>query len=295
MGGDGKLKSVKDLTGNTLTFTPNGITSSAGDLYVPFVRDAQGRITQITDTDQPHLPLQLRRGGQPRLRHAAGHRHARHLHLRRGAQLPQRQRPARQHRADRDLRPRRAARLRDRRARQHHALRVRPGARHHAPDQPRRRLRARAVRTPRGLVTSETDALGNTTSLHLRRQPQQADRDGRARPDDALHLRRFGQHHLGRLPAGPHHPRQLQPVRAAGHRHRRRSATRAPSSTTPTPRPSPSATASARSPPSPTTASATRSRTPTATARPPATPTTPSATSSPRPTRSTARPRTPTT
>ncbi|MET0625293.1 MAG: VWA domain-containing protein [Pyrinomonadaceae bacterium] len=50
MGGDGRLKTVKDLTGNTLTFTPNGITSSAGDLAVPFARDAQGRITQITDT-----------------------------------------------------------------------------------------------------------------------------------------------------------------------------------------------------------------------------------------------------
>ena len=46
---DGTLQSVQDLNNNTLTVTPNGITSSNG-LNVPFVRDSQGRITQITDT-----------------------------------------------------------------------------------------------------------------------------------------------------------------------------------------------------------------------------------------------------
>ncbi len=45
----GKMHSIKNLDGNVLTFGPNGITSSAGNLTVPFVRDAQGRITQITD------------------------------------------------------------------------------------------------------------------------------------------------------------------------------------------------------------------------------------------------------
>ena len=49
MGADGSLKSITDLSGNTLTFTPNGITSSAGNVNVPFVRDPQGRITLITD------------------------------------------------------------------------------------------------------------------------------------------------------------------------------------------------------------------------------------------------------
>jgi YD repeat-containing protein len=49
MGADGKLQSIKDLNGNTLTITANGITSSTG-LNVVFQRDAQGRITQITDT-----------------------------------------------------------------------------------------------------------------------------------------------------------------------------------------------------------------------------------------------------
>jgi YD repeat-containing protein len=38
-----------DLNGNTLTLTAAGITSSTG-LNVPFVREGQGRITQITDT-----------------------------------------------------------------------------------------------------------------------------------------------------------------------------------------------------------------------------------------------------
>jgi YD repeat-containing protein len=47
---DGGLNSIKDLAGNTLTVTPTGITGSNG-LNVPFVRDAQGRITQITFTD----------------------------------------------------------------------------------------------------------------------------------------------------------------------------------------------------------------------------------------------------
>ncbi|SPF46811.1 hypothetical protein SBA4_3570010 [Candidatus Sulfopaludibacter sp. SbA4] len=45
----GGLQSIKDLGGNTITVTPTGISSSNG-LNVPFVRDAQGRITQITDT-----------------------------------------------------------------------------------------------------------------------------------------------------------------------------------------------------------------------------------------------------
>ena len=49
IGPDGALQSLKDLNGNTLTITANGITSSSG-LSAPFMRDAQGRITQITDT-----------------------------------------------------------------------------------------------------------------------------------------------------------------------------------------------------------------------------------------------------
>ncbi|HEY6248722.1 MAG TPA: RHS repeat-associated core domain-containing protein [Candidatus Angelobacter sp.] len=42
------VTSVTDANGNKVTIGPNGITSSTG-LSVPFVRDAQGRITQITD------------------------------------------------------------------------------------------------------------------------------------------------------------------------------------------------------------------------------------------------------
>jgi RHS repeat-associated protein len=49
MGADGSLRTIRDRTGNTITFTPNGITSSVGNANVPFVRDGQGRITQITD------------------------------------------------------------------------------------------------------------------------------------------------------------------------------------------------------------------------------------------------------
>ena len=48
MGGDGNLNSVRDVAGNTLTVTAGGITGSNG-LTVPFVRDAAGRITRITD------------------------------------------------------------------------------------------------------------------------------------------------------------------------------------------------------------------------------------------------------
>jgi len=51
MGRDGQIKSIKELNGNTLTFTRDGITSSLGGLTVPFVRDTQGRITQITDPE----------------------------------------------------------------------------------------------------------------------------------------------------------------------------------------------------------------------------------------------------
>jgi RHS repeat-associated protein len=49
IGADGTLQSVVDLNGNKLTITAAGITSTTG-LSVPFQRDAQGRITQITDT-----------------------------------------------------------------------------------------------------------------------------------------------------------------------------------------------------------------------------------------------------
>ena len=45
---NGTLQSVVDRTGNALTVTSSGITSSTG-LSVPFVRDSSGRITQITD------------------------------------------------------------------------------------------------------------------------------------------------------------------------------------------------------------------------------------------------------
>ncbi len=48
VGATGALQSVQDLANNTLTVTPTGITSSNG-LSVPFVRDTQGRITQIAD------------------------------------------------------------------------------------------------------------------------------------------------------------------------------------------------------------------------------------------------------
>lgn len=51
MGADGKLQSITDLNGNVLTFSAAGITSSAGGLSVSFVRDGQGRITQITDPE----------------------------------------------------------------------------------------------------------------------------------------------------------------------------------------------------------------------------------------------------
>jgi RHS repeat-associated protein len=47
----GKMLSIKDLNGNVLTFSATGITSNNGGLNVPFVRDAQGRITQITNPD----------------------------------------------------------------------------------------------------------------------------------------------------------------------------------------------------------------------------------------------------
>ncbi|HYU47895.1 MAG TPA: RHS repeat-associated core domain-containing protein [Terriglobales bacterium] len=49
----GQLQSIKDLNGNTLTVTPNGITSSAGNVVIPFVRDGSGRIIQISDLSSP--------------------------------------------------------------------------------------------------------------------------------------------------------------------------------------------------------------------------------------------------
>jgi RHS repeat-associated protein len=49
MGADGQMKLIRDQNGNTLTFTPDGIVSSASGITVPFIRDAQGRITKIVD------------------------------------------------------------------------------------------------------------------------------------------------------------------------------------------------------------------------------------------------------
>jgi YD repeat-containing protein len=42
------ITSVRDLNGNTLSITPNGIVHSSGK-SVAFTRDAEGRITRITD------------------------------------------------------------------------------------------------------------------------------------------------------------------------------------------------------------------------------------------------------
>jgi RHS repeat-associated protein len=46
----GGLQSITDRNGNTVTFTPDGIAHSAG-LDIDFLRDGEGRITQITDPD----------------------------------------------------------------------------------------------------------------------------------------------------------------------------------------------------------------------------------------------------
>jgi RHS repeat-associated protein len=48
IGVNGALQSIQDRSGNGLTITANGITSSTG-LSVTFVRDSSNRITQITD------------------------------------------------------------------------------------------------------------------------------------------------------------------------------------------------------------------------------------------------------
>lgn len=50
-GSDGTLRSVRDISGTTLTIGPDGIVSNAGDQVVPFMRDSQGRIRTITDLD----------------------------------------------------------------------------------------------------------------------------------------------------------------------------------------------------------------------------------------------------
>jgi RHS repeat-associated protein len=42
------LQNARDLNGNTITFTPDGIRHSSG-VSIPFIRDARGRITEIRD------------------------------------------------------------------------------------------------------------------------------------------------------------------------------------------------------------------------------------------------------
>ena len=48
------LQTLKDLNGNQLTITSAGITHSSGK-SISFLRDGQGRITQITDPAQKLL------------------------------------------------------------------------------------------------------------------------------------------------------------------------------------------------------------------------------------------------
>jgi RHS repeat-associated protein len=48
MGATGELRSIRDLQGNTLTFTSTGIVSSSGSLFASFTRDSSGRITTVT-------------------------------------------------------------------------------------------------------------------------------------------------------------------------------------------------------------------------------------------------------
>ena len=56
MGADGTLKSIQDRNNNTLTFTPNGITASTGGRDVVFVRDGQGRITEVEGPNEHEVP-----------------------------------------------------------------------------------------------------------------------------------------------------------------------------------------------------------------------------------------------
>jgi RHS repeat-associated protein len=56
MGADGSLKSIQDRTNNILTFTANGITASTGGRDVVFVRDAQGRITEVDGPNEQDAP-----------------------------------------------------------------------------------------------------------------------------------------------------------------------------------------------------------------------------------------------
>ncbi len=49
MDAGGALESIVDLSGAVITFGPGGIASSVGGVNVPFARDAQGRITSVTD------------------------------------------------------------------------------------------------------------------------------------------------------------------------------------------------------------------------------------------------------
>ncbi|WP_075072943.1 RHS repeat-associated core domain-containing protein [Longilinea arvoryzae] len=51
LGADGSLHSITDMNGNVLTFSADGISSSVGDLSVQFIRDGEGRITQIIDPE----------------------------------------------------------------------------------------------------------------------------------------------------------------------------------------------------------------------------------------------------
>lgn len=49
------LQRIEDIFGNTITVTPTGLHSSLG-VSLTFVRDAQGRITQIIEPDDPNDP-----------------------------------------------------------------------------------------------------------------------------------------------------------------------------------------------------------------------------------------------
>ena len=71
-GATGRLASVTDRNGNTLTFNDSGVASSAGGVQLRFDRDAQGRVAAIVDPEGNAVRVRILPRRRPRQRHGPG-------------------------------------------------------------------------------------------------------------------------------------------------------------------------------------------------------------------------------
>ena len=223
MAASGELKSIKDRQGNTLSFEPNGIISSTGK-SVTFVRDAAGADHARSTTRRSSATDQRRRRNTVRRRRRSDRRSSCRRteyvaddlapHLRPAPAAHDRRPDAATRRGRRRTTPTAGSRPTRTRSTTYQ-LRLQP----RDADRPRRRSRTTGVVTQtfdaRGLLLSETNQLGHTTTHEYDANRNETKRTNARRRGDDRDLRRPRQPDVGdRRPTGTtaHDLRRLQPA-----------------------------------------------------------------------------------